>query len=808
MKLVLGSRFSRLWLTFLCICFLFLMPTLAKADGDATKISKTIVLPPEKAQPAKIVWFESAPVIDGKFDDVWKSGATFKDFYQRRPAENIAPSKPTEVFMGYDAKHLYIAFYAYDEPDKVRSTIAKRDNVFSDDYVGVILDTFNDERKAYEFFFNPVGVQADAILTEGAGEDFSVDVVMESKGGLVDNGYLVEVSIPFKSLRYHAGKDKPWGIQLLRGIQRFNEEQDSWTPISRDRSDFLAQSGKVVGFENISTEKTLEIIPTMTFSETGKRVPTVNGVGRFVNSAPEFEPGINLKLSLSSNLTFDATIKPDFAQVEADSTVIRANQRFPIFFPEKRPFFLEGIDIFQTPIRIINTRTIVEPDYAAKLTGKQGKNTFGILLASDNAPGNFSKEERDDLELRPQITKFLDKNAYVGILRLKRDIGQGSSFGFLGTTRSFIERHNSTFGFDGKARLNPKTIISFQLTGTTSRGFFFDPEQNTSFYRTGNGLAYFINLDYTGRNFGYFVESFGRTKDFRADVGFTRRINTNETNGFIRFSSSPKAKGLILSKRFVNFSQITYDFQGRSQGVFNSMELRLNLARSSFFGADFQMGYERLLEEEFGAKRTATQAGAFLRGPERSTGFRQFNTFFETTPSKKYFLFGEINYSNAAFDLDFGAGPRFPRVSKNALIDPSVALDPGTGRALTINASASYQPTDALRLSLNYTKSRLTRKDTNRVAFDDNIFSFRSTYQFTRFISFRSRIDYDTLATNVRGQLLLGWTPNPGTSLFVGYNDDLNYKGFSPFTGQSEPGFRRNGRTFFIKMSYLIRVGF
>jgi hypothetical protein len=783
------------------------MPALVKADGKGETNPK-IPLPVEKSQPVRIVWFETAPTIDGKLDEIWKTGAIFKDFYQRRPGENIAPSKPTEVFLGYDAKQLYIAFYAFDEPDKVRSTIAKRDSVFNDDYVGVILDTFNDQRKAYEFFFNPVGIQADSILTEGEGEDFSVDIVMESKGALVEDGYLVEVAIPFKSLRYHSGKDKRWGIQLFRGIQRFNGEQDTWTPISRDRSDFLAQCGKVVGFENISTEKTLEIIPTLTLSETGKRVPTIDGIGRFVNMAPEFEPGLNIKLNLSSNLTFDATIKPDFAQVEADATVITANQRFPIFFPEKRPFFLEGIDIFQTPIRIVNTRTIIEPDVAVKLTGRKGKNTFGALLASDNGPGNFSREERDNADIQPFIAKFLDKNAYVGVLRVKRDIGQNSNIGFLATSRSFIEAHNNTLGFDGRLRINPKTILSFQLTGTNSRRFFYEPEDNRNIYRTGNGLAYFINFDYTGRNFGYFFESFGRTKDFRADVGFTRRTNTNETNSFVRFSTNPKSKGLILNKRLINFSQITYDFRGRSQGWFNSTEFNLNLAKNTFVGGGFQMGYERLVEEEFGPKRTKNQEGAFLGSPERSTSFQGFSLFGETTPSKKYSFFGAINYSNSSFDLDFGAGPRFPRVSPNALKDPFSSLDPGTGPSLNLEGSVSYQPTNALRMSLSYTKSRLTRRDTNKIAFDDNIFSFRSTYQFTNFVSFRARIDYDTLATNVRGQLLLGWTPNPGTSLLIGYNDDLNYKGFSPFTGQREMGFQRNGRAFFIKMSYLIRKGF
>lgn len=804
---------GKVLLTILCICCLFLTPIWAdnrKPDknSEPANSAKTIVLPPEKTHPITIAWFEKAPVIDGKLDDIWKSGAIFKDFYQRRPAENIAPSRPTEVYMGYDAKHLYIAFHAYDEPDKVRATVAKRDNVFNDDYVGIILDTFNDQRKAYEFFFNPVGIQTDGILTEGSGDDFSIDIVMDSKGALVEDGYIVEVSIPFKSIRYQAGKNKPWGIQLFRGIQRFNEEQDTWMPVSRDRSDFLAQAGKIVGFENISTERTLEIIPTLTFSETGKRVATVDGQGRFVNAPLGFEPGINFKFSLSSNLTLDATIKPDFAQVEADAPVITANQRFPIFFPEKRPFFLEGIDIFQTPIRLVNTRTIIEPNYAAKLTGKQGKNTFGLLIASDKAPGNFSKEERDDPNLQPTIAKFLDKNAYIGLFRVKRDIGTGSSIGFLATSRSFIEQHNNVASVDGNIRINPKTIAQFQLVFTNSRRFFFEPEQNKDIYRTGNGLAYYLNLDYTGRRFGYFVESFGRTKDFRADVGFTRRTNTNETTGFVRFSSTPKNKGFILSKRIANISQIDYDFQGRSQSWVNSTEFNLNLARSSYFGGNFQAGHERLIEEEFGAKRTVTQKGAFVGASERAANFYGFNLFGGTTPSKKYSLSTAISYFNGSFDLDFGAGPRFPRISPSALIDPSAPLDPGPGRSLNIDVTATYQPTNALQFSLEYTKSRLVRNDTSKVAFDDNIFAFRSTYQFTRFVFLKTRIDYDTLATNVRGQVLLGWTPNPGTSLFIGYNDDLNYKGFSPFTGLPESGLRRNQRTFFIKMSYLIRKSF
>ena len=193
-----------------------------------------VVLPPEKTRPVHIARFDRAPVIDGKLDEeVWKGATVFKDFYQINPGDNIAPSRPTIVMAGYDAKFLYFGFHCFDEPDKVRATIARRDGVFGEDNVRMFLDTFNDQRKAYVLGFNPLGVQQDGILTEGGGTDFSVDIVMESKGMLTSDGYTVEVAIPFKSLRYEAGKGKLWGAHFFRRIKRFNNELDSWMPFSR-----------------------------------------------------------------------------------------------------------------------------------------------------------------------------------------------------------------------------------------------------------------------------------------------------------------------------------------------------------------------------------------------------------------------------------------------------------------------------------------------------------------------------------------------------------------------------------------------
>ncbi|HVS80282.1 MAG TPA: DUF5916 domain-containing protein [Pyrinomonadaceae bacterium] len=874
---------------YLILCFglpaLLSLPVAAQSTAATVKtttqapspspspVSKTgagkhvVVVPPEKAKPVRIPRFDKPPVIDGKLDDeVWKQAAVFKDFYQVNPGDNIAPSEPTEAFIGYDSKFLYLAFHCYDEPGKVRGTVAKRDEIFGEDNVRVFLDTFNDQRKAYVLGWNPLGIQQDGIMTEGSGTDFSVDIVMESKGQITSDGWVVEVAIPFKSLRYEAGKDKLWGIHVWRNIDRFNDELDSWVPLSRDISSWLSQEAHLTGLEGISTERTLEIIPSLTLSETGKRInalsvaqlaanPTLLDPGRMLNAPIKGDVGLTMKYGITPTVTLDLAINPDFAQVEADQTVVLANQRFPIFFEEKRPFFLEGIDIFQTRLQAVHTRAIVDPDIAVKLTGKRGRNTFGVLLASDNAPGNFSGDERTD----PVNLRFLDKNAYIAIVRLKHDVGKESSIGFLGTSYNFIEKHSQLAGIDGRFKLDKQTTFSFQILGTMSRrcfsepardlhspkvtepcfgGFHQDPMDPTklventtrNFYRGGNGLGYTFSYNKDGRHFYYGANGQGRTRDYRADVGFTRRTNSNSEGIYFGYNSEPKPKARLINWHVNNSANIDFNWQGRSQSLGEEANVSFNFQHNTYLGLGLSHGYERLFEEEFGVKRTATQRGAFFGGPERSTRQTFPYLFAGTKPSKKYSINLFVGQGFGSFDFDFGAEPKFSRASPSAIaarqaeqaglcdVDPRnvkpqpvvcLALqDPGPGNELNANLSLSYQPTKALSMSLEYNKDRLVRRDTGLVAFDDNIYAFRSTYQFTRFIFLRARVDYDTLSSRARSQFLLGWTPNPGTAFYVGYNDDLVRNGFSPFTGQFEPGFHRNGRTFFIKMSYLFRRSF
>jgi len=802
-----------------------------------------VVLPPEKVNPVKLRLFAKPPLIDGKLDDdVWKNAVVLKDFYQIQPGDNIAPSKLTEVMLGYDARFIYLAFHCYDEPDKVRANIPKRDDIFNDDYVGILFDTFNDKRKAYEFDFNPLGVQADGIWTDGQGEDFSLDVVLESKGMVTTDGYTIEVAIPFKSIRYVGGKDALWGVHFWRRIKRFNNELDMWMPISRDISSWLAQAGHLTGFEGLSAERTLELIPSLTLSETGKRKAPITQAqiargGRFVNEPIKFDPGLTGKYSLTPRVTLDFAINPDFAQIESDQLVVQANQRFPIFFAEKRPFFLEGIDIFNTQIPAVHTRAIIDPDYAVKLTGKVDRNTFGLLLASDNGPGNFSEDERPKANPR-----LLDKNASVGILRLKRDMGKSDSFiGFLGTYRHFVDTYNELAGFDGRFRIDKQKTFSWQALGTHSRRPFFFPEEGKTLDRKENGFIYAINFNQDGRHFGHEFAMVGRTRYYLADVGFNRRNNTNNPNWFVRYNSEPKPKARLISWRVYTDFSANFDWQGRSQNANDEMQVQFSLKRETFFGGGLDKGYERVFESEFGPKRqpgsncvinnTCTFAG---NDNERSSSNRGLYFFAGSTPSKKYNFNLFVNRRWGDFDFDFGAGPKFPRVSPTALAaahfaaanphacdpapagDPPKVLppncnapqDPGPGDFLHVDGGITYQPTSALNATLSFTKERLRRYDTGLLAFDENIVSLRSTYQFSRFLFARGRVDFDSIASNVKGQFLLGYTPNPGTALYVGYNDDLNRRGFNPFSGQLEPGFRRNGRTFFIKMSYLFRKSF
>lgn len=803
------------------LAFAFILLTILSACIDAQELNtRAINVPPEKRSPVTIPKFDVAPAIDGKIDDeIWKRAAVFKDFVQIQPGDNIAPTRETIAYVGYDEKNLYVAWHAFEDPNLIRATIAKRDDVFSDDTVRITLDTFNDQRRAYQLFFNPFGIQADAIQTEenqrqggqGGGQggpDFSVDIVMESKGVLLDDGFSVEARIPFKSLRYVAGKGKMWGFNVGRRIPRMNNENDSWMPITRGISS-LRQIGKITGLNEIKTERILEIVPSITLSESGERIEdtTSQPLGsRLLNGPVKKDIGVSVKYQITPNVTLDAAVNPDFAEVEADAPVVRANERFPIFFPEKRPFFLEGIDYFRTPLQVVNTRNIADPDVAFKLTGKTGRNTFGLMTAVDRFPDTKTK-------------------AYVGVMRLKRDFGVQSNVGVIATTYHFgARKHNNLAGVDGRIQLTPQKILDFQIVGTNSHFNFYDPDINAREYRSGTGVAYQANYDYTGRNRGYRIGASGRSSDYRADLGFTRRTNTHGLNGGFRIGTEPNAKATLIGLTTRTSFNFSVDERGRMQQLRSSFDTDWNFQGQLRVSTGTDYEFARIYEDEFGARRNAAQQGEFFGEDFRKAGQFTFDGGIEKEFGKRLGVNIGFGVTTNKFDFDFGASERYPRVSPAYLdwyyscgrfpdckiVEPG--LDPGKALSFKYEIGVGLQPTDPWSVELSYERERLRRNDNKLVAFDSNIYSLRSTYQFTRFIFTRVRMDYETVDGTINSQLLFGWSPNPGTAFYVGYNDNSNYRAYNQFLSDPDrlvrifdDGFRRDGRRFFIRMSYLFR---
>ncbi len=730
--------------------------------------------PPQSVQPTR---FEQAPVIDGRIDDdVWNGAARIDGFRQVQPGDNLEPSQRTDVRIGYDRRAIYVAFRAEDTSGAVRATLARRDLLADDDVIGLYLDTFRDRRRAYYIFFNPYGVQADGIFTEGqADPDLTVDLVIDSKGVIDEHGYTVEAAIPFASLRYRGDTAPVWGLHVQRFIRRDRNEQISWMPLSRDRSSLLDQAGELGPFEEVGEGRPLEIIPTSMVTQSG--AATASG---FAEGKVDLEPGITLNLGITPTMNVAFTANPDFAQVEADQLVLTVNQRFPIFYEERRPFFLEGVDAFQMPITVIHTRTIVDPDYAVKVVGKQGRTTIGSLFATDDT----SK----------------------AAVRVKRDVGRESMIGVAMTGLHDGPRYSNLLSADARLRLGDQTVATAQIASTFALMPFADADLGGVRERYGNGLAYYAKIERKSRRTLTALTSSGFSPGYRADLGFARQVNINTVSLRTAYNSEPKPDARLLSWSATNVGFTQWDWQGRANLIYIYPQLQLNFRRQTFLRVFAFQDYERVFEEEFGVRRGLGRAGAFSGDSERSTTWEGVFVEAGSSPSEALAFTASFTATSDGFDYDLGAGSRFPRVSPAALANPDAPLDPGPAFARTISGSVTWRPTDALRTSVEASRNTLVRNDTGLMAYDATLASWRTTYQFTRFAFLRLRTDWDSARATMRGQYLFGWTPNPGTAIYAGYTDAATIDGIDPDTHRPVPGFRRTGRTIFVKLSYLLKT--
>jgi hypothetical protein len=460
--------------------------------------------------------------VDGRLDDMaWQSAALLHSFTQYEPVEGTPASQRTEVLVLVDAEAIYFGIRAYDtDPAGIRATLAERDGFDrSDDYVRLVLDTFNDRRRAYVFTVNPLGVQHDGVWNEGGGSgsrrgghgspiDDNPDFLWESDAHIVAEGYVAEVRIPFKTLRFPDADTQDWGLQVIRKIQRTGFES-SWAPITQNTANRLAQSGMLTGLRDLDPGLFLELNPVVT----GNRFGSFDSdAGRLVHGDPSGDFGMNVTYGVTSNLTLDGTYNPDFSQVEADAGQISVNERFALFFPEKRPFFLEGTEIFGMPKQLVYTRSIANPIGGAKLTGKVGSFNVGYLGAVDES---FDAGE---------------DNTVVNLVRIRKDLGTSSTVGAVYTDRTAGgDDYNRVAGAD--ARLVVARRYTLTLMGAASR-----TEKPDDLGQAAAGSLVSARIERAGRAFTFNAEIEDTDADFDAGSGFIRRVGDTQIQSSIGYN--------------------------------------------------------------------------------------------------------------------------------------------------------------------------------------------------------------------------------------------------------------------------------
>jgi hypothetical protein len=744
------------------------------------------VLAVPRPEPLPLAVLSERPVIDGRLDETaWREATVLEGFVETWPGDNTAAPRATRVLVGVDAERVYLAVDARDDAGAVRATLARRDDVLADDHVRFLFDTFDDRRRAYVVALNPFGIAQDGLWSEGTDVDYTFDLVFESRGEVREGGYTVEMALPLSSVRSSSSAGRAWGLHVFRMIRHLGNTELSWRPLERGRSRVLEQSGRIAGFVEAPSVRRFEIIPSFT-------VERADGADADIDD--ERSLGGTMRLALGNALVVDAAIEPDFAQVEADQPVVTANQRFPLFFPEKRPFFLEGTEIFASPLSLVNTRTIADPEVALKATGRSGATTFGALVARDRAlDGDRAPGRRDLAILRAERS---GGTVDWGVLVTALDTSVGS----VGAVAD--ERQGMVASFDLAARPAEDRSWRLQVAGTQARRPFYDPAIDRSVLRDGTGLGYSLSHSRTGRNRSWTARGEGRSPDYVADLGFTRQVDLHRWALDLTFAGDPRSAGALRSVTFVHTALLQTDWDARPTYAYLYPQLTLKLAHQQEFGFYPYYDYLEIREEEFGARRGPTQTGAFFGAPKRATKYHGLAVSWRAAPSERLSVSSSIDRSWHQMDFDFGGGARYPRVSPAALADPTAPLDPGPGGTLYWDVRLDLKPTDSARLTLEASRSLLRRDDNGLLAYDQRLLTARLNYQFTRSIFARLRTSYDSLAGKALVEALAAWTPSPGTAIYIGteepqLRDPRDHRPGEPFAG-----WRRSGRTSFVKLSY------
>ena len=693
---------------------------------------------------------DEPPTIDGRLDDVaWRDAVLITDFTQTNPVEGAPPTEETEVRIAYDADHLYFAFYArYHDPSQMRANRVDRDQARRDDWVAVMFDTFLDQQRAYRFSVNAYGVQGDAILTGGrrsrgplgGGGDTSWDALFETGAAIVRDGWTAEMAIPFKSLRYptRGEGEHRWGFQISRTLQT-KDETVVWSPMTRNIAGLMTQMGMIAELRGLSVSRNLEILPTATAIQLGQL--TDDG---FEEGDVQPDIGLNVKYGVTSNLTADFTVNPDFSQIESDRRQIEVNRRFPLFFRELRPFFLEGQEIFDTPgrLNLVHTRTIVDPQFGAKLTGKTGNTTLGVLVTNDEAPGRL-----DD----PTAPAF-GQNGQFFIGRARYDLYSESYLGGIVTDREFFGSYSRVAGVDGRFRIGQTHSAQFVAVASDNRDL--KGGQKT-------GPMYDVGFRRDARHLNYRVQYNVIDPDFDTLTGFVRRVDTRRLDTDVEYVWWPESWLISCGPGFSYLRNV--DHAGFLQDEDFRADVNMRFAKNIFVRADGRRELERYRDVDF-----------------HKTRFRVTNSI---SSSRRFSVFYGFNWGDEIRFVD----------------------NPFLGRFFEYNLGVTVRPTSRLNARLDIDTSRFRNTTTDQLEFDVKIFRALTTYQLTDRLLVRNILEHDTDTGEVGINLLFTYRVNAGTVFYIGYDDRLqesiNFNDEHFLTTE----FQHQRRAFFTKLQYLFR---
>ena len=718
--------------------------------------------------------------VDGYLGDPgWKSAARAANFAERQPGDMVKPEVETEAYITYDEDNLYVAFVCYDDPAAIRATMCERDQFGSDDAICLMIDTYGDASWAYELLVNPYGVQKDYLWSSIVGEIEGFDLIWKSAAKITDSGYQVEMAVPFASMRFPQKDVQEWKVDFWRNRPRESFNQYSWAAYDRNDQCWPCQWGTVSGISNVKPGKGLEILPTYVAIQSGSKSDLSVPDSKFENDNIDGELSLGGKYTLSSNFTLEAAYNPDFSQIEADADQIDVNTTIALYFPERRPFFQEGSDIFLTLFNSFYTRMVNDPQFAAKLTGRTDGLSIGFMSAVDeNTPYIIPLEESS------LLSPSGAGRSYVNVLRAVKSVGENSRLGFIVSDRRFEnDGYGTILAVDGDIRLSGNYSIAGQVIASYTREPDDEALTEEWIQRTGVDLndTYFDNGKYTAAFDG---ESFSG----QAMITQLRRRARHWTFTIDYNHVAPAYRTETGYDPWINYHNLSLYTQYRfylNNSLLEQITPQLYVDRRwGFDDVTRWRNFNVALDVDF----KFAQTGLYLF----------YGRGFQSWSGKDYENLWTLSLNlNSRFTNQLGVGLSLGR-ALNAARWAQVR-----GRETTFDASLSIKPFDRLIIEPNFNFARSVNNNTNEELYDGFITRTRFRYQANRELSLRLVVQYNDFYETMDIDPLLSYRISPFSIFYIGTTHD--YGNLEP--NQNAPSrWRLTSRQFFMKLQYLFQT--